>query len=256
MDPAAGTGAVTPQEPAQAQASPQAPTKSRKSSGNSELDTLMEGGFKEGSINMIEGDAGSGKSTFAVQFLLAGIAANEKCIYLSVEEDRASFYENMLRFGFDLERAENEGMLLFYECTAQRLKEFLDKGALGIEQEIRQMEAKRLVVDSISAFALTYDSESKQRIAVQRLFERMKSWGLTALIVSESSHDYRTFGLPYLVDGWVRLYYKKAGNERVRTVEVLKMRGTRHKTTETVFRIENEGVNLYPNERVFDAGGL
>lgn len=226
----------------------------RKSTGISSLDDLMEGGFKEGTINMVEGDAGSGKSTFAVQYVLAGLKAGEKGIYISVEESRKSFFDNMRRFGFNLEELENSGMFLFYECTAQRLRDFLEKGALGVEEEIKRMDAKRLVIDSISAFVLIYDNEAKQRLAVQRLFEKLKSWNLTSLIISESSQDYTPFGLHYIVDGWVRLYYKKVGQERVRTVEVLKMRGTKHKTTETVYRIEDGGLNLYPSERVFDVG--
>jgi KaiC/GvpD/RAD55 family RecA-like ATPase len=212
---------------------------------------MMEGGFKEGSINMVEGDAGCGKSTFAIQYMLDGIKKGERCIYLSVEESRKSFFENMNRFGFKLEEHEASGMFFFYECTAQRLKDFLDKGSLGIEEEIKQMSAQRLVVDSISAFVLIYDSDARQRTAVQKLFEKLKSWNLTTMITSESSQDYTTFGLQYIVDGWVKMYYKKVGNERVRTVEVLKMRGTKHKTTELVYRIEEGGLNLYPNERVF-----
>jgi KaiC/GvpD/RAD55 family RecA-like ATPase len=223
----------------------------RKSTGIQKLDEMMEGGFKEGSINMVEGDAGCGKSTFAIQYMLDGIKKGERCIYLSVEESRKSFFENMNRFGFKLEEHEASGMFFFYECTAQRLKDFLDKGSLGIEEEIKQMSAQRLVVDSISAFVLIYDSDARQRTAVQKLFEKLKSWNLTTMITSESSQDYTTFGLQYIVDGWVKMYYKKVGNERVRTVEVLKMRGTKHKTTELVYRIEEGGLNLYPNERVF-----
>jgi len=224
----------------------------RKSTGIAKLDELMEGGLKGTSINMLEGEAGSGKSTFAMQYLLAGVNAGEKGIYISVEESRKSVFENMKRFGFNLEQHEAKGMFMFYECTAQKLRDFLEKGAIGIEQEIKQMDAKRLVIDSISAFTLVYDTEAKQRAVVQKLFEKIKSWNLTTLIVSEAAQDYATLGLPYLVDGWVKLYYKKVGSERVRTVEVLKMRGTKHKTTETVYRIEDNGINLYPNERIFE----
>lgn len=227
----------------------------RKSTGVAKLDDLMEGGFKESSINLLEGDPGSGKSTFALQYLLAGVKAGEKGVYISVEETRKSFIQNMARFGFNIEEHENSGSFLFYECTSQRMKDFLDKGSLGIEQEIIQMQATRVVVDSISAFVLNYENEAKQRSAVQRLFDKLKSWNVTTLIISESTQDYTPFGLTYIVDGWVKLYYKKVGNERVRTLEVLKMRGTKHKTTETVYRIEENGINLYPNERVFQAEG-
>ncbi|MFH0861829.1 MAG: ATPase domain-containing protein [Candidatus Altiarchaeota archaeon] len=223
----------------------------RKSTGVGKLDELMEGGFKEDSVNLLEGDPGSGKSTFALQYLLAGVKAGERGVYISVEETKKSFTHNMARFGYNIEEYENAGNFLFFECTSQKMKDFLDKGSLGIEQEIIQMQAKRIVLDSISAFVLNYENESKQRTAVQRLFEKLKSWNVTTLIVSESSQDYTPFGLTYIVDGWIKLYYKKVGQERVRTLEVLKMRGTKHKTTETVYRIEDTGINLYPNERVF-----
>jgi circadian clock protein KaiC len=225
----------------------------RKSTGIPKFDDLIEGGFKEGTIDMIEGDAGSGKSTFAVQYLLSGIAAGERGIYLSIEEDKASFFENMERFGFRLEDHERSGNLLFYECTATKLKDFLDKGSLGIEEQIKMMDAKRIVLDSISAFALAYDSDVKQRNSIQKLFEKMKSWNLTTLLIAETMSDNARLGLPYLVDGWVKLYYKKVAYERVRTIEVLKMRGTRHRATETVYRIEDHGINLYPDERMFES---
>jgi len=224
----------------------------RKSTGIAKLDELMEGGYKESSINLLEGDPGSGKSTFALHYLVAGINAGEKAVYVSVEESRKSFSENMARFGFRIDEYEKTGMFLFYECTAQRLKDFLDKGSLGIEQDIIQMRAKRVVIDSISAFVLNYDSEARQRSAVQRLFEKLKSWDVTSLVISESSQDYSPFGLTYIVDGWIKLYYRKIGSERVRTLEVLKMRGTKHKTAEVVYRIEDNGINIYPNERVFE----
>ena len=80
----------------------------RKSTGIQKLDELVEGGFKENTINMIEGDAGSGKSTLAVHYLLAGLKAGEKCIYMSVEEGEKSFMDNMSRFGFNLQEYQKK----------------------------------------------------------------------------------------------------------------------------------------------------
>ncbi|MBD3262148.1 MAG: AAA family ATPase [Candidatus Altiarchaeales archaeon] len=222
----------------------------RKSTGIGKLDELVEGGFKERSINMVVGEPGTGKSTLALQYLLAGITSGEKAIYVSIEEQKDSFYENMSRLGFDLARHEQEGNLLFYECNALKLKEFLEKGSLGFENKIIEMKAKRLVLDSMSAFILLYDTEMKQRSAVQRLFEKLKTWDLTTYLVSEASQDYTQFGLEYLVDGLVKLYYRKVGHERVRTIEVYKMRGTKHQTVETVYRIEGDGIRLYPGETI------
>jgi circadian clock protein KaiC len=224
----------------------------RKSTGITNLDNLIQGGLKEKSITLIEGDAGSGKSTLAVHFILSGIGAGDKAIYMSIEESKDSFFENMEFFGFKLEEQEKAGNILFYECNPQKLKDFLDKGTIGIEDKINEMQAKRLVLDSLSAFIMLYENDSKQRMAVHKLLEKMRSWGLTTLIIEEATSGLAGNWTSYLADGWIRLYNKKVGRERVRSLEVLKMRGTKHDTTEVVYRIEPKGINMYPNERVFD----
>jgi circadian clock protein KaiC len=224
----------------------------RKSTGIPQLDELVEGGLKERTITLVEGDAGSGKSTLAIQYLLSGMQEGENVIYLSVEESRESFFDNMSRFGFPLEEMEKTQKFEFHEMTAQKLREFIEKGVLGIEDQISSRNIKRLVVDSISAFALQYEGEAKQRTAVIKLFDKIKNWGLTTLIIAEASHDYSQFGLQYLVDGWIKMCYKKTGQERIRTIEVIKMRGTKHKATEVVYKIEDNGISLYPGERIFD----
>jgi KaiC/GvpD/RAD55 family RecA-like ATPase len=222
----------------------------RKSTGIAALDNLMQGGLKEKSITLLEGESGCGKSTLAVQFLLAAINAGDNAVYMSVEESKESFIDNMGMFHFPLQERQDEGKLLFFECKPQQLRDFMDKGVLGIEDEIRSMDAKIFVLDSITAFALLHETEAKQRSAVQKLFERIRSWGLTTIVVSEAQDASHGIGLQYLVDGWVRLYYKKVGQERVRTLEVLKMRGTKHETVEVVYRIESKGINIYPQERI------
>jgi circadian clock protein KaiC len=224
----------------------------RKSTGIANLDNLIQGGLKEKSIILLEGDAGSGKSTLAVHYMLAGINAGESCIYMSVEESKESFYENMDIFGFGLEDVEKSGKMFFYECNPQKLKDFLEKGTIGVEEKIAEMHAKRLILDSLSAFIMLYESEAKQRTAVHKLLEKMRSWGLTTIIIEEASPNQSGNWASYLVDGWIRLYNKKVGRERIRSLEVLKMRGTKHDTTEVVYRIEPKGINMYPNERVFD----
>jgi circadian clock protein KaiC len=224
----------------------------RMSSGIQNLDELIEGGFPEGSIIMVEGDAGTGKTTFSMHYLLAGDSKDDKGIYVTIDESRKSIIKNMSRYNMDLESAEQRGSIYFHECNPHQFRTDLDKGIIGVEDKIRDTQMKRLVIDNITALALLYDSEAKQRSAVRMLFERIKTWGLTTLIITESGTDGNDFGLKYLVDGWIRLYNKKIRQERVRSIEVMKMRGTNHDKKETIYRIERDGINLYPNEKLLD----
>ncbi|MBU0762716.1 MAG: AAA family ATPase [Candidatus Altiarchaeota archaeon] len=225
----------------------------RVSTGISELDEMVEGGIKKGSITLLEGAAGCGKSTLAVHFCLSDPKTFGTCLYISVEEDKKSFFENMQRYGLNLQEHESSGDLIFHQLNSAKLKDFMNKGTLGIEDILVQNKVSRIVLDSISAFTLLYETEAQQRIAVQNLFEKLRVWNLTVFIVAEDSQDYRSFGLLYLVDGVLRMSYKKAGRQRVRTIEVLKMRGTKHRAGEVVYRIEDNGIVLYPREMILDS---
>lgn len=78
------------------------------------FDALVEGGFEKNSINLLVGGSGSGKTIFAIQFLIAGMKKGEKCLYVTFEEKKKEFYYNMLDFGWDLEKLENEKKFVFF----------------------------------------------------------------------------------------------------------------------------------------------
>ena len=222
----------------------------RYSTGIKQLDDLMQGGFLDNSVIMLEGDAGTGKTTFSMHYLFSGLEAGEKSIFVTVDETKKSMYRNMGKFGFELQKYEDSGNLVFHECNAQVMRESLDKGILGIEDRISDRQSKRIIIDNVTALALLYDTEIEQRSAVHTLFQKVKMWGLTAMIISEASEDGGNFGLKYLVDGWIRLYHRKLGQERIRSLEVRKMRGTQHDASEMVYKIESGGISLYPDERI------
>ena len=78
----------------------------RISTGISGLDPLIQGGFKRNSVNLVAGGAGTGKSIFAMQFIIEGLKKNEPGIYITFEEKKEKVYEDMLEFGWDLEKYE------------------------------------------------------------------------------------------------------------------------------------------------------
>jgi KaiC/GvpD/RAD55 family RecA-like ATPase len=222
----------------------------RLSSGIQVLDDLIEGGFREGSINLVVGEPGSGKSTLAVQFLQAGFKAGEAGLYVSVEEDKEKFFANMKNFGFDLEQFEKSGKLTFHKETVSDIRGFLDQGLISLEQYINTGNVKRVVLDSITALLLAYSAETAQRNAVLSLFDILLRYGVTVVITSEADDGKARFGVEYLVDGIIRLNTHKLSQERVTTLEVYKMRGTNHSRKEFVYRLEKGGLKIYPDEKI------
>src|SRR5437867_5902004 len=91
----------------------------RISSGIPGLDNLLEGGFIEGSSNLITGSTGTGKTIFCVQFALSCLKNNQRVVYLTFEERSQDVLNDVVRFGW-----KNE------------LKEFVQNGKLFLESRV------------------------------------------------------------------------------------------------------------------------
>ena len=201
--------------------------------GISELDKAMMGGFERESINLIEGGAGSGKTILALQFILNGIDKyNEPGIFVTFEETKKKIYKHMLKLGWDLEKYEKTGKFLFLEHTPEHVKELLNQGGGAIEDAVEKIKAKRVVIDSITAFALLSKDELSERESCLALFNLINKWGCTALLTSEhepgDSEKRVSAPLEFEVDSIILLDNLPKKNKRERTLEILKMRGAKH----------------------------
>ncbi len=227
------------------------PKLQRIASGIYGLDKLIEGGFKSGSINLVCGGAGSGKTTFAVQFLIEGLKKGEAGIYITFEERKEKLYDDMLEFGWDLEKYERLGLFRFLEYTPEQIKRVLVEGGGTIDAVITQLRTKRLVIDSITSFALLFRDELTQKESSLALFELINRWGCTAILTSQAvqlSPEELTSQLQFEVDSIILLYHFMKKGVRSRALEVLKMRGT--KTPEKSVKLEinsKEGLLVFPD---------
>jgi len=149
------------------------------------FDKLIGGGFERSSSNIIVGGAGSGKTIFATQFLVNGMKMGEKSLYVTFEEKKEQFYTNMLKFGWDLEYYEKKDLFTFLEYTPVKVKTMLDEGGGTIESAILHKGITRVVIDSITSFALLFDKEIERREAALDLFNMIGGWNCTSLLTLE-----------------------------------------------------------------------
>jgi len=227
----------------------------RIKSGIDGLDGMIEGGFIEGQILLLAGDAGAGKTTLASQFIYSGAEKhNEVGLFISFEETKELIYENMRRYGWDLAGLERENKVAFLEYPTQDVDHFLSQESI-IRDTIDEYKIKRVAIDTITSFALIYETEYKRRQEVAKLLNKLRKWGCTIMLTSESrafNTEYQVrFGLDSLCDGLVYLYNIREGDVRVRALEVMKLRGTRHVQRMVPMRFTDSGMKLYPDEHVF-----
>ena len=224
-------------------------TLERTPAGIPGFDPLIEGGFEQKSIILLSGYAGTGKTTFALQFLHAGIKQfNENGVFISFAEGKESIYVHAQRFGWNLQDLEDQNKLRFLQYKAHQVNKLIEEGGGTVRDAITEINAKRLVIDSITAYGLLFREEYKERQALLTLFELLNKWGCTSLVVSESmvaEEDPRVGNLGYLTDGIVSFYYaRNPSGSRQHKMEVLKMRGTKHSNRVADLLFERSGLRV------------
>lgn len=218
----------------------------RISTGVTNFDSLIQGGFEKNSTNLIVGGSGAGKSIFAMQFLMEGIKKGEKCLYITFEEKKNEFYDNMMKFGWKLAEYEKQGKFVFLEYTPEKVKTMLEEGGGIIESIILRKKVTRVVIDSITSFELLFDEDIEKREATLSLFSMLRKWDCTSLLTCqgdpsrEKKVSSRT--LEFESDSIILLYFVRAKQERNHYIEILKMRGTRHSRKVYPFSIEKSGI--------------
>ena len=222
------------------------------------FDIVAEGGIPEGRSTLVCGTAGSGKTIFSTQFLVAGIErTQENGVFVTFEDSPDSIRVNMLSLSWDIARWEEEKRWAFVDATplpdgtdAPVAGEF-DLGALlaRIRHAAQKVNARRVVLDSVSALLTRLHHD--MRAELQFIFTELKKDGLTILFTGERPKSYGPItkhGIEEFVsDNVVILRHVLVEERRRRTVEILKYRGTSHQNGEFPFTIKDgEGVIVIP----------
>jgi KaiC/GvpD/RAD55 family RecA-like ATPase len=209
----------------------------RVPTGIEALDVAMSGGFPAGSSILISGGPGSGKTIFAMTFLLNGAEKfREKGSYISFSESKDTMYENMKSLGMELQKLEDRRMFWYQEMFSAT-----EEGMGGLLTQaldtIADNHVQRVVIDSISAitqaFSREYDARQIFHTVIEKLIRNLES---TTLVISERSAE--TSVQPpfeeFVADGVVRL---KTGLPR--ELEVWKLRGTKLTNRRFSFTIDH-----------------
>ncbi len=222
------------------------------------FDDLVGGGFPRGSIILVAGVAGAGKSIFGMQYLYYGAEfCGEPGILIVVEESAQSHRETARLLGMNFSRLEEEGKVVILDIGAIRKKIGMEESTIPglwdiaeiVEKLTKKLSAKRLVIDSLTALTFKYESLAKMRIDMFRLFSKLKALGLTSLVLTELEEgkpSISRYGMEdFLVDGIVILGRERVGSHYRRWIAVPKMRHTKHSLELVLMDITDEGIVVY-----------
>ncbi len=218
------------------------------------LDEITGGGLPKGRPSLICGSAGSGKTMFAMKFLAYGAENGEPGIYVSFEETAEELITNFASLNMDLNKLQEQEMLGFEYIYIER-SEIEETGEYDLEglfirlaYAVKQIGAKRIVLDTIEALFSGFGNEFILRAELRRLFKWIKDSGLTAVITGERGEKTLTrYGLEeYVADCVILLDNPVVNKIATRSLRIIKYRGSAHGTNEYPFLMDENGITILP----------
>ena len=236
-------------------------------SGLSGLDTMLDGGFNRGRVILVLGEPGTGKTIICSQFLYHGAAdEGQNSMFIGMNEPKSRFKTEMAALGMDFGKLESEGKFRYIDATdVRKIPEQAKIGRMAvggrelglvnlldtIQDAIAKFEPQRIAVDSMSDLVFRFPSVEERRPVVLDLIETLQSTSATSLLTSEllSTGEERLLQPEeYLAEGVLLMRTLRKG---VRTIQILKMRGSKVDTHPRPYVITSKGLEVLATEEVY-----
>ena len=232
----------------------------RVKTGIGELDNALNGGLPVGSTVLLTGQCGSGKTTMAIEYLVNGAMNGEKGLYISVTEPTTKLMENMKTYEFFDETLIEEEKLYFIDLVALAIKlglpptdQSYDEIMIlvkAIGDVVQGLNIKRTVIDSVTGLCYQLNKKSKIRDLIFNLGKMLADLDATTILISElhaGSGEYSTYGVEEAIaDGIIKLGNLERRGDLLRTLQIIKMRGTMHSRAKYVMDLTPNGIILAP----------
>ena len=224
-------------------------------SGIKGFDDITGGGLPKGRPSLISGGPGCGKTLFAMEFIVRGIADhNEPGVFVAFEENIDDLKKNFKSMGFDLDDLVRQKKLVLDHIAIERT-EIEETGEYDLEglfirlgAMIDEVGAKRIAIDTLETIFSGFKNEGILRSELHRLFHWLKNRGVTAVVTGErGDRSITKYGLEeYVADCVITLDHRLMNQIATRRLRIVKYRGSIHGTDEYPFLISSDGISVLP----------
>ncbi len=212
------------------------------------LDSLIKNGVPRGELILLSGTAGTGKTIFGIEYLYL---SKEPSVFVTFEDQVEEIKNQAKCFGWDLDLLEKKNKLRILKYEPYRLEDIFTM----IENNIREIKATRVVIDSISAFATHLRGEREVRTTLLEIYDILKKNRCTSILTCENppqSPALSRFGVEeFVFDGVIVLRKLLVRNEYKRAVHIWKLRGTSHSQKFHEYEIiDKKGLVVFPKKTI------
>jgi len=222
------------------------------------LDNMIQGGIPQRHLMVIIGGAGTGKTTFGLQFLRHGLNLDEteKGVFITLEQTHEDIMATADERGWEFRRHEEEGNLAVVDLDPVEMANSLDNIRGELPELIEDFGADRFVLDSVSLLEMMYDEQSRRRTEIFDFTQSLKDAGVTTVFTSEANDDNpyasRHGIIEYLTDAVFLLRYVRSETQETRlAVEIQKIRNANHSRETKPYEITLDGISVYEQANIF-----
>lgn len=216
------------------------------SSGVAELDALLHGGLERGTISMVTGPSGVGKTTLGVQFMKEAAARGERSVIYLFEEGTETLLHRSEAIQVPIHEMMQKGILSVVQV--EPLQFAPDEFANMVRKEVEEKNARIVMIDGVSGYRLSVRGEDLVG-HLHALCRYLKNMGVTVILINEIegiTGDFRAteVGISYLADNLVFLRYLELRGEMRKAIGVLKKRLTDFEKTLREIEITKTGMKV------------
>lgn len=228
------------------------------SSGIPALDELLHGGIERGTVTIVSGPSGVGKTTTGVQFMREAAGRGERSVVYTFEEGKETLLHRCEAIDIPVDQMRERGTLHVEEMEALQVS--ADEFAHRVRREVEAEDARIVMLDGVAGYRLTLQAPDEELTRkLHSLCRYLKNVGVTVILVNETPEVTGNFvvseeGLSYLADNVLFMRYLELRGRMLKAIGVLKKRTSDFERSMREFQITEHGVKI--GEPLTDLRGI
>jgi circadian clock protein KaiC len=220
------------------------------SSGNREIDQLLHGGLERGSITLLQGLTGTGKTSLATQYAVSAAQRNERSLFFCFDERVSTIVDRAKGLGMDMETYIADGRITISQIDPAELTagEFSNM----VYEAVIQDETSLVIIDSTNGYAYALPEERFLSVHLHELTSFLNLQGVVTLLTLNQQGGFGftntppPFDISYISDSVINLAYFEYRGGVHKSLMVLKLRSGYHETTIHELTMDSKGLHIGP----------